>query len=117
MVLTEKYKKYDYIDESGFFIWINRYGEILKKEDENGNRIFSHKSEINIENINQIATLDIISQEVIKKLDIIMKNNNIPTNNISLKNIKFNNGEITIDVNVHQPILAKEIELESFTLL
>lgn len=35
-VITEKYKKFNYVDEQGYFVWLNRYGDIIKREDKNG---------------------------------------------------------------------------------
>ena len=45
-VIIEKYKKWDYIDDSGYYIWINRYGDIVRTEDVNGNpkRTFSRET-------------------------------------------------------------------------
>lgn len=36
-VITEKYKTWDYIDNAGLFVWINKQGKIIKKEDRTGN--------------------------------------------------------------------------------
>ncbi len=38
-VLIEKYKKWDYVDNHGFYIWTTKYGDVIKKEDSNGNLI------------------------------------------------------------------------------
>ena len=36
-VLIEKYKKWDYINNHGYYVWTNKYGDIFRVEDENGN--------------------------------------------------------------------------------
>lgn len=36
-VIIEKYKKHDYVDSFGNFIWLNKYGEVIRTEDEIGN--------------------------------------------------------------------------------
>jgi len=38
-VLVEKYKKHDYVDSLGNFIWLDKYGEIIRSEDEFGNSL------------------------------------------------------------------------------
>lgn len=38
-IITEKWRKWDYIDSLGIKVWLDRYGEICRLEDENGNRI------------------------------------------------------------------------------
>lgn len=37
-VIIEKYKKWNYVDSRGFYIWTNKYGDIIKIEDKNGKR-------------------------------------------------------------------------------
>lgn len=37
MIIIEKYKKWDYIDNHGYYVWINKYGDIIKETDSNGN--------------------------------------------------------------------------------
>ena len=51
-VIIEKYKKWAYIDNRGYYVWTNRYGDIIKIEDEFGNTksIFN----INIETIQDL---------------------------------------------------------------
>lgn len=38
-VLIEKWKRYDYVDSIGNKIWLDRYGDVTKIEDENGRSI------------------------------------------------------------------------------
>lgn len=35
-VIIEKYKKWNYVNYQGYYVWENRYGDIIRVEDENG---------------------------------------------------------------------------------
>jgi hypothetical protein len=37
-VIVEKYKKWNYIDRYGYYVWLNKYGDVIKVEDYNGNQ-------------------------------------------------------------------------------
>ena len=43
-VFVEKYKKWDYIDEYNCFIWLNKYGDVVKMENSKGENIPINKS-------------------------------------------------------------------------
>jgi hypothetical protein len=45
-VLVEKYRKWDYIDNKGYYIWTNKYGDIIKIEDRNGLPKITYSAEL-----------------------------------------------------------------------
>lgn len=49
MVLVEKYKKPDYIDEGGTSTWLDRYGSIAKQIDKDGHRVVKLEVEVNLD--------------------------------------------------------------------
>lgn len=42
-IITEKWKQYDYIDQFGNRIWLNKYGDIIKTEDQFGGYHIQYK--------------------------------------------------------------------------
>lgn len=73
-VIIEKYKKWDYVDDSGYYIWINRYGDVVRTEDVNGNpkRTFSRETyqDMQIYGIDVEAELTaMLSIEMTKEID------------------------------------------------
>ena len=61
-VIIEKYKKWDYIDSAGYFVWTNRYGDIINEEDVNGNpkHTFSEAGYIYVPYVMAFVTPEII---------------------------------------------------------
>jgi hypothetical protein len=37
--IFEKYIKWNYVDENGYRVWLDKYGDVIKKEDRFGNKI------------------------------------------------------------------------------
>lgn len=73
-VIIEKYKKWNYTDDSGYYIWTNRYGDIIKTEDVNGNpkHTFSRElqQDLQMYGIDVEAELTaMLSQEIAKEID------------------------------------------------
>ena len=48
IVLIEKFKKWDYVDSYGCKVWIDKYGEILKKQAITGEFFYGNYAKIKI---------------------------------------------------------------------
>lgn len=107
-VITEKYKKWNYIDKSGLFVWINRYGDIIKKEDLNGEVYGTMSISWNVEAAEGLANIhgvdfqfemeQMLAIEIQKQInnDIIKERFNLPETEIKtidINHIEFNRTE------------------------
>jgi len=58
--IIEKYKKWDYVDNHGFYIWTNKYGDIIKSEDCLGNpKLLFNISDETIQNLHAYYGVDV----------------------------------------------------------
>lgn len=97
MVLIEKYIKPTYVDKNGFKTWTNRYGDVLKQEDENGSEIINISIDIteNTFNLINIHGADFqfeFEEYLMKKIS-----DNLAQKNIDLNDVDITNCEVVIE--------------------
>ena len=75
MILTEKYINPTFVDEKGMLIWIDKYGEFVKKCHPDG-KLHSCKTEITFETLEDFRNFDaeqeltaILSEEIAREID------------------------------------------------
>lgn len=90
MVLIEKYKKPDYIDERGYKTWTDRYGDIIRQEDSDGKEVINVSIDISLNTMNLIEVHGPDFQFEFENM--IMKR---ISEELALKNIKLEDVDIS----------------------
>lgn len=65
-VFVEKYKKWNYFDDYGRYIWTNKYGDIIKIANSKGEKLSINTSEEELELTRRLA--DEIAREIDREI-------------------------------------------------
>jgi len=122
IILIEKWKSYDYIDQKGNRIWLGKYGEAIKIENKYGAvTILNTKTTLEsiqklnaFHNVNAEQELvEMLLKEIGKEIDEQIMCELIRNKYYTFQsNSRINNdGTITIDVVLIPPITLKEVKV------